>query len=553
MSDVIYDVYTFTDYRWQLVKQFQGRHQKQAAIDFAEHVYREKHIIAFRVIEETHDAESGEIRERKILNRKKVDQLPNKKPPAPKLAARTAQPRSTSTSAAAASDGPTTTAEAAPLSSRGKQAIMMLLAAMALGAVALLFVLLDMMGTVTLGKGTLGSMGVAFAVAATAGLALLATAPDERGMIMRVLSQLLSERETGPSQAAAPPAQPAAPPQPQQPALEPEFEPLEPDAPAQPDLVHLDADDPDSAVTPERHASLLGVVNGFVTLARGWIAKLLQTPGAAEENRLTRHMSFGIHLFLAGLCEQAAKLKQWALHEQKFVLAESLGQVFGDAPSARRFAGNFQEYLAEPRYMEMYQSGLSWNGQLEDGMPAGPALVERWVNKTDGKPVDNVTVMFTDIIGSTEFTQRHGDKLQMELVQAHDRIVRQAVEDHRGRWVKHTGDGAMLAFQSPLEAVRAAVQIQSEVRVHNEIMPLLPLKLRVGLSTGKPIKAGEDLFGSTVQLAARVCALADVGQIVVSEAVTAACQGAGFSFVHMGSRSLKGFPEAQTVYGINLG
>lgn len=551
MSEVVYDVYTFTDYRWQLVKQFQGRHQKEAAVEFAEHVYREKHIIAFRVIEESQDPETGEIRERKILNRKKVDQLPNKRP-AP---ARAAAPRATAARAggqqAAASAAPDKAgAEIQPLSNRGRQAILVLLAAMAIGAVAVLFVALNAMGTMALGSGTLASMGVAFALAAALGLGLLATAPDERGMIMRALSNFLSEKEASAPAAAAqaaPQQQPAGP----QPALE--IQPLEQETPPDSHLVHLDQDDPDSAVTPERHASLMSVVSGFVTLARAWIGKLLQTPGAAEQNQITRHMSFGIHLFLAGLCEQAGKLKQWALHEQKFVLAESLGQVFGDPASARRFAGNFQEYLTEPRYFDMYQAGLGWNGQLQDGMPAGPALVERWVNKSDGQPVEAVTVMFTDIIGSTEFTQRHGDKLQMELVQAHDRIVRQAIEDHHGRWVKHTGDGAMLAFKTPLEAVRAAVQIQSEVRVHNEIMPLLPLKLRVGLSTGKPIKAGEDLFGSTVQLAARVCALADVGQIVVSEAVTEACSGAGFAFTNMGSRSLKGFPEAQTVYGINLG
>jgi len=549
MSDVAYDVYAFTDYRWQLVKQFQGRHQKEAAIEFAEHVYREKHVIAFRVIEEIHDPASGEIRERKILNRKKVDQLPNKRP-APARPAAAARPREAAAAPPAQAAPQATIPTAQPLSERGKQAILVLLAAMAIGAVAALLLILNTTGVIALGSGTLGSMGAAFAVAAVAGLGLLVSAPDERGMILRALTQLLSERDAGPAQPSTP--QPTAA-KPATPAPVLDIEPLQAEEAAKPDMVQLDSEDPDSAVTLERHASLLGVVNGFVTLARAWIAKLLQMPGAAEQHAITRHMSFGIHLFLAGLCEQAARLKQWALHEQKFVLAESLAQVFGDPQSARRFANNFQEYLTEPRSMEMYQAGLGWNGQLEDSMPAGPALAQRWLSKADGKPVDNVTVMFTDIIGSTEFTQRHGDKLQMELVQAHDRIVRQAAEDHHGRWVKHTGDGAMLAFQTPLEAVRAAVQIQSEVRVHNEIMPQLPLHLRVGLSTGKPIKAGEDLFGSTVQLAARVCALADVGQIVVSEAVTAACAEAGFSFANMGSRSLKGFPEAQTVYGIVLG
>ncbi len=548
MADPVYDVYAFIDYRWQLVKQFQGR-QRDAAVEYAEFVYREKHVLAYRVIEEIADA-SGEIRERKVANKKKVDTLP-KRPPPTRVAPRNipgAQARGPAAGSGAKTAAPV---EPSQLSQRGRQAITMLLIALAIGAVAVLLVFLNAVGALSVvSSGALTALGAGFAAATAAGLGMLATAPDERGLIMRQVFSFLSESESKPQPAGPPPTiatttAPVAPPEPEMKPLE-----LEPSPEA---LVQLDADDPDSQVSPERHRSLLAVVHGFVTVARAWIGKLLGQPGAAEHNQITAHMRFGIHLFLAGLCEQSGKLKQWDEHEQRFVLAESLAQLFNDQQSARRFAGNFQEYLAEPRYMDMYKAGLTWDGQLSEGMPAGPGLVDRWVNKSDGRAVEHISVMFTDIIGSTAFTQIHGDKLQMELVQAHDRIVRQAVEDHHGRWVKHTGDGAMLAFDKPLEAVRAAVQIQSEVKVHNEIMPALPLKLRVGISAGQPIKAGEDLFGSTVQLSARVCALAEAGQVVVSAAVSQACEGTGFAFFSLGSRELKGFPEPQAIYAVNMG
>jgi|GEM_PF-5729879 len=546
MADPVYDVYAFIDYRWQLVKQFQGR-QRDAAVEYAEFVYREKHVLAYRVIEEIADS-NGEIRERKVANKKKVDTLP-KRPPPTRVAPRSI-PGAQARGPAASGGAKPAVAEPTQLSQRGRQAIIMLLIALAIGAVAVLLVLLNAVGALSVvSSGALTALGAGFAAATAAGLGMLATAPDERGLIMRQVFSFLSESERKPPAEALPPtAQTTAPvtvPEPEAPVLT-----LEPSPEA---LVQLDANDPDSQVSPERHRSLLAVVHGFVTVTRAWISKLLGQPGAAEHNQITTHMRFGLHLFLAGLCEQSGKLKQWDEHEQRFVLAESLSQLFNDEQNARRFAGNFQEYLAEPRYMDMYKAGLTWDGQLTEGMPAGPALVDRWVNKSDGRAVEHISVMFTDIIGSTAFTQIHGDKLQMELVQAHDRIVRQAVEDHHGRWVKHTGDGAMLAFDKPLEAVRAAVQIQSEVKVHNEIMPALPLKLRVGISAGQPIKAGEDLFGSTVQLSARVCALADAGQVVVSAAVSQACDGTGFAFFSLGSRELKGFPEPQAIYAVNMG
>ncbi len=549
MEGPVYDVYIFVNNRWQLVKQFQGP-QRDTAVEYGEFMYREKHVLAYRVIEETLDA-SGDIRERKIMSRKKVDVLPkagSMRAAAPRPASRPAATPAAKPAAPQDSPATTTTLPPGELSRRGRQAILVLLAALALGLLTLLAGVLKVFGLFGMSGGLLGGLGLAFLATAGIGLGMLSSAPDERGFLMRQLVNLLSESPP-PAPAPAPlptPAAVGAAPAPEAPAATPA------DSTADA-LVQLDPEDPESRVAPERHRGLLSVAQGFVTLVRAWIARLLGQPGAAENNSITPHMRFGLHLFIAGLCEQAGRLKQWQGHELRFVLAESLGGLFGDPVRARRFAGNYQEYLAEPRYMEMYRAGLTWDGRLEDGMPAGAGLVERWLGRRDGSASAPISVMFTDIIGSTDFTQRHGDKLHLELVQAHDRIVRQAVEDFGGRWIKHTGDGAMLSFEQPLQALRAALQIQSEIRVHNDIMPALPLRLRIGISSGQPLQAGDDLFGSTVQLAARVCALADAGQIMVAEAVYLASGDTGFSFLAQGLRQLKGFPEPQAVYAVNLG
>ncbi|WP_428246699.1 adenylate/guanylate cyclase domain-containing protein [Ferrovibrio sp.] len=547
MSETVHDVYIFADYRWQLVRQFNSR-QREAAIEYAEFMYREKHVLAYRVVEETREADGGQ-RERKIANKKKVDTLPTRPPPS-RVATRSPSNDQSKARATASATGPQAEAmaEPEPLSPRGRQAVAVLLAALVIGALAILALLLKASGAAGFVSTTmLTGLAGGFSVATALGLGLLASAPDERGRILSQLFRFLSEREAAPQPAGMVPVpvpltQPEA-----MPAAEPVIAEPEPEA-----LVQLDPEDAGSLVTAERHRSLSAVMQGFVVLTRAWMAKLLGLAGAAENGQITGHMRFGLHLFLAGLCEQSGKLKQWQPHEQRFVLASSLAELFGDAGGARRFAGIIDDYLAEPRYMEMYKAGLTWDGRLDQGLPGGPALVERWISRSDGRAVEQVVVMFTDIVGSTEFTQLHGDSLQMELVQAHDRIVRQSVEDHNGRWVKHTGDGAMVAFDRALEAVRAALQIQGEVRVHNEIMPALPLKLRIGLSAGKPIKAGDDLFGSTVQLAARVCGLAIPGQITTSATVHDACANAGIVFIAMGDYTLKGFQTPQAVFAINL-
>ena len=151
------------------------------------------------------------------------------------------------------------------------------------------------------------------------------------------------------------------------------------------------------------------------------------------------------------------------------------------------------------------------------------------------------TVLFTDIADSTTLTHSLGDEAALGLFGVHDTIVRDALSALGGREVKHTGDGIMASFVSAAGAVRCAIQIQRELAKHEEANPERPLKVRVGAAAGEPVEQNNDLFGSTVQLAARLCDHARPEQILVSNATAELCLGKGLLFEDLGEVVLKGF------------
>jgi class 3 adenylate cyclase len=158
------------------------------------------------------------------------------------------------------------------------------------------------------------------------------------------------------------------------------------------------------------------------------------------------------------------------------------------------------------------------------------------------------TILFTDIVDSTGLTQRLGDAGAMEVVRAHDRIVRGAIEGHRGSEVKHTGDGLMAAFRSVVEGVESAVEIQR--RVADDAAHGSQLVVRIGMAAGEPVAEGNDLFGATVQLAARLCARAEPAAILVSGPVHDLSLGKGFTFRSRGRLRLKGFDAPMPAFEV---
>ncbi len=156
-------------------------------------------------------------------------------------------------------------------------------------------------------------------------------------------------------------------------------------------------------------------------------------------------------------------------------------------------------------------------------------------------------VMFTDIVGSTEMTARLGDSAALELVRAHDALVRRGLEAQGGREVKHTGDGIMASFDNVANAVRAAADIQRGFAAYNAEASE-SLSIRIGIDAGEPVEEHNDLFGATVQLAHRLCSEAEANGIVVSSQVRDLCKEGAAQFVALGERRLKGFADKIPVF-----
>jgi class 3 adenylate cyclase len=161
-----------------------------------------------------------------------------------------------------------------------------------------------------------------------------------------------------------------------------------------------------------------------------------------------------------------------------------------------------------------------------------------------------VTILFTDIEGSTALAQRLGDKPYHALLAEHNRILREQVARHGGHEVKSMGDGFMVAFASAARALSCAVDIQKAFAHHNETTEQ-PIRVRIGLNTGESIEEAGDYFGTAVTLAARIAARAQGGQILVSEVVrTVGGSLAGVEFRDAGRKQLKGIKDRQRVHEV---
>jgi class 3 adenylate cyclase len=161
------------------------------------------------------------------------------------------------------------------------------------------------------------------------------------------------------------------------------------------------------------------------------------------------------------------------------------------------------------------------------------------------KPIDDSAfraIMFTDMVGSTEMTAQLGDAMSVELVRAHDAIIRRCLEHHRGSEVKHLGDGIMASFDDAPASVACAIRIQEEFASYNENSDT-PIRVRIGLHAGEPVAESDDLFGSAVQMAARICDNAQADGILASREIRDACSGADLVFEPAGSKTLKGFSD----------
>jgi adenylate cyclase len=134
-----------------------------------------------------------------------------------------------------------------------------------------------------------------------------------------------------------------------------------------------------------------------------------------------------------------------------------------------------------------------------------------------------------------------GDAEARALLRTHDRIVREWLGRHGGTEIKHTGDGFLAKFISAVGAIECAINMQRAFAAHTARHPNRPISVRMGLNAGEPMAEEGDLFGSTVNAAARICEHAEGGQILVAEVVQHLCAGKSLGFVDRGRIMLRGF------------
>jgi len=247
-----------------------------------------------------------------------------------------------------------------------------------------------------------------------------------------------------------------------------------------------------------------------------------------------------------------ATQQRYGVEYVKYWFNQQKGKVFclchaPNAELANRVHGEAHGLLAgklievEPELVEAFMGGGKENAAGAVLLPGGAE---------DDRDPGIRTVLFTDIVGSTTLTQQLGDDVGMELVRTHDAIVRSALNALSGREVKHTGDGIMASFVSAAAAVRCASRIQRELAYFRDGASGQPLRVRIGAAAGEPVEHQADLFGTTVQLAARLCAHAEPEQILVSSVIAELCIGKGLPFQDLGEVSLKGFERPVRIHAV---
>ena len=165
------------------------------------------------------------------------------------------------------------------------------------------------------------------------------------------------------------------------------------------------------------------------------------------------------------------------------------------------------------------------------------------------------TVLFTDVEGSTALTQRLGDAGARELLREHERMVREALKAHGGLEVKTIGDGFMASFSSATRALECSIAMQRAFAERNESAEE-PIRVRIGLNAGEPIAEEDpdgrsDLFGTAVNLAARICGHAEAGQILAPIVVRELAAGKQFLFADLGETELRGFEDPVRIYEVS--
>jgi eukaryotic-like serine/threonine-protein kinase len=201
----------------------------------------------------------------------------------------------------------------------------------------------------------------------------------------------------------------------------------------------------------------------------------------------------------------------------------------------------------------MPRDGDDFGDELSDAISAN---VQRNIRERLGVPQlpqGTVTVMFTDVEGSSELVRELGDRRARHILQRHDDVVRGAIQTHGGKEVERAGDSFMVAFTTARQALACAMEIQRALVVARQDHADEAVDVRIGMDTGEVLAEEARYFGSTVFRAARIADLAPGGRIFVSEATKVLGSQAGYLFDDLGDHELKGLGPGHRLFEVISG
>ncbi|MDX1737274.1 MAG: adenylate/guanylate cyclase domain-containing protein, partial [Alphaproteobacteria bacterium] len=281
------------------------------------------------------------------------------------------------------------------------------------------------------------------------------------------------------------------------------------------------------------------------------------------------YLRFGLILYMSGANEELKHIHNVNGNKSLELLINNVSKLDLPVEQAKGFCTNIDEYLLDENYFDMYSMGRTnqikqnaasaSKSNLEEAIQTWrypemrkrkePRKVQQASNPADAER-KFVAVLFTDIVNSTHNQQTRGEEWMMQVIRAHNEIIREAIHRYSGQEIKHTGDGIMASFPAVVNSVEAGLAMQQGVKKFSSALPDMAFQIRIGISAGEPIHENGDLFGTPVNMAARVMDKAGAEQVAVSGIVMEMCRGKPFGFQSVGQFELKGFEEAQTVFEV---
>ncbi|RCK04123.1 hypothetical protein TH5_21815, partial [Thalassospira xianhensis MCCC 1A02616] len=325
-----------------------------------------------------------------------------------------------------------------------------------------------------------------------------------------------------------------------------------------------DADETDDAKSaseqcddgiPDQPMTVTPALQATREVMKSFIAGSIEAIKRTVPNMDAYH-KFGVNLYVAGACDACSEKNALEGRQGRSVLKDCISALGATGSMADTFCKNVDSYILEPKYKDMYGAGRSsMDAYMKDERSITTSVsraIAAWTEKPTGAPAAAGgkklhALMFTDIVNSTQMTQQLGDVGAQQMVHIHNQIVRTALINNYGKEVKHMGDGIMAVFPSSASSVEAAIEIQRNMAQHNG-RDELKFQIRIGINAGEAITEENDLFGSVVQLAARVCAQAGGDEILVSQNVKDTYAGSRAAFTSKGTRQMKGFAEPIEVF-----